>query len=209
MLEILVAFAACALGQTPQPTGDGARARAVAHFVDPDVVAVVQLDLARVNIGRRRCAWRAIARPAWPPNEQAPVALTEGLRQAGAQEVYVVVSLDDLPGLPVLVAPLIPGSDAARIGRLLWAEQTQRRRRCSRRARPSTRPSWPGRPRPSSESAASSRPSTPGWPPPSPRWRGYDRPPDHPLSPPPRPAGSSRRSYPSYLASSAAGRSPT
>ena len=120
MLKILFALAACVLGQAPQPPGDDARARALAPFVDPDVLAVVQLDLARLDVGRWRPAWPAIGRPASVAERVRLLsAWSEGLKQAGAREVFVVVSLDDLPGPPVVVVPLSPGSDAARIGRLL------------------------------------------------------------------------------------------
>ena len=44
---------------------------------------------------------------------------TERLRRAGARELYVVISLDDLPGPPVVVVPLGPGADAAGIGSVL------------------------------------------------------------------------------------------
>ena len=70
--------------------------------------------------GRWRPAWPAIDHPARSPSESDSCsAWSEGLKQAGGREVFVVVSLDDLPGPPVLVVPLNPGSDAARIGRLL------------------------------------------------------------------------------------------
>jgi hypothetical protein len=120
MLEILVAFAACVLGQAPQSPADDARARAVAPFVDPDVLAVVQLDLARLDVGA--LATRLAGdRPPGLVAERTRLltSLSEGLKQAGTREVFLIISLDDLPGPPVAVVPIIPGSDAARIGRLL------------------------------------------------------------------------------------------
>jgi len=120
MLEILVTFAACVLGQAPQPPGDDARARALADFVDPDALAVAHLDLARLDVGA--LATRLAGdHPPGAVAERARLlsALSQGLKQAGAREVFLVISLDDMPGPPVLVVPLGPGSDAARIGRLL------------------------------------------------------------------------------------------
>ncbi len=120
MLEILVAFAACVLGQVPQPPGDDARARALAPFVDPDVLAVAHLDLARLDVAA--LATRLAGdHPPGVVAERARLlsAVSEGLKQAGAREIFLVLSLNDLPGPPILAVPLSPGSDAARIGRLL------------------------------------------------------------------------------------------
>ena len=42
----------------------------------------------------------------------------DALRRAGARELFVVVNLSDLPGIPFVVVPLNEGADAAAIGRL-------------------------------------------------------------------------------------------
>jgi hypothetical protein len=123
MLKILVAFAAVALGQAPRPGADDPRAQAIAPYADPDVVAVVQLDLVRGNLGALT-ARLAGEEPRGAVAEVSKVLMTwsERLKQAGAREIYGIVSLDDLPGLPVVVVPLANGADADRIGQVLCGQ---------------------------------------------------------------------------------------
>jgi Protein of unknown function (DUF1559) len=123
MLKILVAFAAVALGQAPQPTGDDPRARAIAPFVDPDVLAVVQLDLARGNLGALTVRL-AGEEPRGAVSEVAKDLFnwSERLKRVGVREVYGIVCLDDMPGLPVVVVPLAAGADADQIGRVLCGQ---------------------------------------------------------------------------------------
>ena len=90
-------------------------------------------------------AWRATGRPVSSPSgPRSCRAGRNGCGGAGARDVYVVVSLDDLPGPPVVVVPLGPGADAAEIGRLLCGDGEAPHRSRSRIARPSATRSWPG-----------------------------------------------------------------
>jgi Protein of unknown function (DUF1559) len=120
MLKILLALACAGVGQAPPAAGDDPRGRAVAPFLDTDVLAVVQLDLARGNLG----ALTARVAGEGPRGDIAEVVKgvftwSERLKQAGVREAYGIVSLDDMPGLPVVVVPLAAGADADQIGRIL------------------------------------------------------------------------------------------
>ena len=67
MLKILAVLLIGTAGQAPAAVEATAR-RTIAPFVNADVIAVVQLDLARGNLGAWRPAWRATGRPALPPS---------------------------------------------------------------------------------------------------------------------------------------------
>src|SRR5262249_59500214 len=62
----------------------------------------------------------AAERPPSPVTDalQPWVAWSDALRRAGARELFVVVNLSDMPGMPFVVVPLNPGADATAIGRL-------------------------------------------------------------------------------------------
>src|SRR5262249_17949129 len=57
---------------------------------------------------------------------KALIAWSESLRQAGAKELFVIINLGDMPGLPVVVVPLVPGADGAEVGRLFCGGGPQR-----------------------------------------------------------------------------------
>ncbi len=120
MLKILAVLSDRYRGTGAGRRGGGSARRTIAPFVDSDVIAVVQLDLARGNLGAL-AARLAGDRPTGIVAERTKVlpGWSERLRRAGARDLYVVISLDDLPGPPVVVVPLGPGADAAEIGRLL------------------------------------------------------------------------------------------
>ena len=116
MWTIAASLMTCILAQG----SDEARVQAIAPFVDSGTLVVMELDLARAGL------LEVVARLAGdgPASTMADVskpllAWSESLRGAGAKEVFVVVNIGDMPGLPVIVVPLVPGSDAAEIGRLL------------------------------------------------------------------------------------------
>jgi hypothetical protein len=121
MLKILVA--AAVIGQAPAPAGDDPRARAVAPFLDPDVLAVVHLDLAHANLGALT-ARLAGEEPRGVVAEFSKGLLnwSERLKRAGVSEIYGIVSLDDMPGLPVVVVPLTNGADGDQVGRILCGQ---------------------------------------------------------------------------------------
>ncbi|HJT78628.1 MAG TPA: DUF1559 domain-containing protein, partial [Gemmataceae bacterium] len=100
-----------------------ARARTVAPFLDAQTVGVAHVDLTRVDadalfgwvaeVGRLR------ANDVEGPRQELR-ARVAGLTRAGARELYVVVSLADLPNEPPLVVvPLTAGTDAKALTREL------------------------------------------------------------------------------------------
>ena len=119
MSTIVAALVFSALGQAAEQPAADPRVRALAPFVDSGVFAVVELDLARGDL--RAVADRlAGERPPSPVTDAIKplVAWSDALRRAGARELFVVVNLSDMPGLPFVVVPLNQGADAAAIGRL-------------------------------------------------------------------------------------------
>jgi hypothetical protein len=119
----MFALMLCALGQPEAHP----RVQAIAPFVDSDVLAVIQLDLARGDI--RGLAERLAGERSSGPVADAVKALmgwSESLRGAGAKELDVVVSLGDLPGIPSVVVPLGDGVNEAEVRRLLCGQGQQR-----------------------------------------------------------------------------------
>ena len=99
------------------------RIKAIAPFVETDVFAVVQLDLVRADL--HGLATRVFGDPpagVLADTKKATLQWSEALRRAGATELYLVFSVLDMPGPPFVVVPLVPGADAAEIGRLLCGE---------------------------------------------------------------------------------------
>src|SRR5437764_1998623 len=80
--------------------------KAVAPFLDEQTFAVVRVDLSRLDVdGFFR--WLARVQRGDPKETAGPHEelrqLTDGLGKAGVREVYVVLSLADLPENPPLV----------------------------------------------------------------------------------------------------------
>jgi uncharacterized protein DUF1559 len=102
------------------PVDAAARAAAIAPFLDEQTVAVARIDLSRIDSAAVIKTLRDVG-PANEPQfsrqlDQIETALKmslAALRGAGIGELFVVVSLQDVPqGPPFLVAPLKPGADA-------------------------------------------------------------------------------------------------
>jgi len=117
MSTITTALMLLILAQAPaQPVAD-AGVPAISPFVESDVFAILQLELARADLPG--LATRVLGDS--PPGMFADVKnwqWPEALRQAGAKEVYFLFSVNDMPGPPFVVVPLADGADAAAIGRL-------------------------------------------------------------------------------------------
>ena len=100
-----------------------ARARAVAPFLDAQTVAVAHVDLTRIDADAL-LDWAAEVGP--PEGKELEVSRRDlrgrlaDLTRAGARELYVVVSLADLPREPLLViVPLAAGTDTKALVREL------------------------------------------------------------------------------------------
>jgi hypothetical protein len=118
MSTISAAFALMILAQAPaQPVAD-ARVQAIAPFIDNDVFAILQVDLARTDL--QGLAERVLggSPPVFVDNIKRSLQWSELLRKAGARDVYFVFSMIDMPGLPFVVVPLTAGADAGQISRV-------------------------------------------------------------------------------------------
>jgi len=106
-----------ALGQDSAPLSPDPHVKAISAFVGPDVFAVVQIDLTRLNAPD--LATRIFGNPQpgmMADAKTAMLRLSEDLRRAGARELDIVFSFVDLPGPPFVVVPLSEGADANAIG---------------------------------------------------------------------------------------------
>ena len=114
----------------------GARANgsaSVARFIDAQTIGVARVDMSRIE-PKAVEAWLAdVAKGGalGPEGEAFVKHVGQGrgaaekwlgdFRKAGGREIYVVMSLADLPGPPVLVIPLADGADANALEGLLAA----------------------------------------------------------------------------------------
>jgi prepilin-type processing-associated H-X9-DG protein len=120
------AFAAVvlvALSQVPPAQAPDPRAQAIAPFVDSDVFAVIYVDVARLDV--QQFSARVFGNPQAGVLADAKKLATEwseGLKAAGAKELYVVFSVIDMPGQPFVVVPLAEGTMAEGIARTIHAD---------------------------------------------------------------------------------------
>ena len=89
---------------------------AIAPFVGADVVAVVHLDLTRLDVP-------SLARRLWADwrcrrgrRDHEGCRRWAGAASGRANDLYVLVSPRDLPDPPIVVVPLVEGADAQAIG---------------------------------------------------------------------------------------------
>jgi hypothetical protein len=88
------------------------RAKAIAPYLDDQVIAVVYVDLARMDTDALLAKAAVLTKV--DAGKLAAHALPQwlkGLSQAGAREVYFVVTMADLPHSPFLLVPLHKGAD--------------------------------------------------------------------------------------------------
>ncbi len=118
MTRVFPALLIVALCGSASAQAEDARARAIAPFLDDEVVAVLHLDLSRVDLND------LLTRLFQDPD--AAREYSEGLgpwfkalRQAGAKELFLVARPTDFPGAPSAVVPLGAGADGTAIGKLL------------------------------------------------------------------------------------------
>ncbi|AMV39276.1 hypothetical protein [Planctomyces sp. SH-PL62] len=122
----------------------------VATFLDDQATAVCRIKLDRVKVDE---FLGGLGEAALLENRLGP--WVEALRKAGARELYLVATLDDLPPgptpPPTALVPIEDGADAQAIGALLCGG-------------PSTGGRGPGRPAPRSGARS--------WPATTPCWSG-------------------------------------
>lgn len=104
-----------------------ARAMTIAPYLDSQTIAVLHLDLQRID-AQAGMDFMAEKFPAMKAGNEARFAKTreqatsflEDLRKAGGREVFVVLSMADIPMRPPLLAMKIaPGGDAEKAARMM------------------------------------------------------------------------------------------
>ncbi len=120
LLSMTLLVALTAQAQAQAGAAD-ARTQAIAPFVGDEVAVVVHLDLTKLDVNAlaRRVLGGITDEEEIETVTRAAVGWTGGLRRAGAQDVYILIDLLDLPGAPVAVVPLAEGTDAEAVGKVL------------------------------------------------------------------------------------------
>src|SRR5271166_4868736 len=120
------AFAALmlvALGQVQVAPAPDARVKGIAPFVDADVFAVIQFDVARLDVQQLSARVFGEAPSSFlAGGKKTLLDWSEGLKASGAKELYVVFSIIDMPGQPFVVVPLSDGAQAEGIARTIHGE---------------------------------------------------------------------------------------
>lgn len=120
MTLLALALATGTAGQV-QAAGADDPARAIAPFVEPDTLAIVQLNLDHIDL--QKLAARAggdDASGSFAESMKEVTGLLNQLRAAGAHHLYALINLGDMPGPPVIVAP---GANADAITGLLYSKE--------------------------------------------------------------------------------------
>jgi hypothetical protein len=119
------AFAAVvlvALGQVQAAPAPEHRVKAIAPFVDSSVFAVIQFDVTKLDV--QKFSARVFGDPqtgVLADGKKMALHWSEGLKAAGAKDLYVVFSVIDMPGQPFVVVPLAEGAQAEGIARTIGA----------------------------------------------------------------------------------------
>ena len=149
MTTISTALMLCILAQAPAPPAADRRVQAIAPFVETDVFAILEIDLARADLQGLAARVAGDAPSGFVADLKKNLEWSDALRKAGASEVYFVFSVIDMPGQPFAVIPLAPGADAAGINRLFAGVETgrvfwgsTRRRRFTTPSSPAALPPW-------------------------------------------------------------------
>jgi len=105
-----------------------ALAAAIAPFIDEQTIVVAHVDLARIDLDATLDSLAKVIGPESAGGGQfgqirpIPKAIVGALRKAGARDVFLVVSLADAPGEPILiVVPLGPGADQRALRGVLYS----------------------------------------------------------------------------------------
>ena len=118
-----LAFALFApLAQADGPADGNAAAKAIAPFIDEQAFAVVRVDLKAFDVDELSGKFSKLSgmpeKNIAEPRKHIRDVLAQ-LTKAGASDLYVVISLADLPMPgPFVVATVAPGGDAAAIAKV-------------------------------------------------------------------------------------------
>ncbi len=99
-----------------------ARARTIAPLVDNQTLAVVHLDLSRIDVERLATKAKEIGKLEAEELDRYRKPLEEWLtafRRAGGKDLYAVLSLSGLPTSPLVFVPLEAKADAQAVAKLL------------------------------------------------------------------------------------------
>src|SRR5262245_31698774 len=122
VVVLLLGFGGSAVAQEKKIDAE-ARAKVVAPCIDDQTLAIARIDLARFDMDTIVAQVLALGKIEAADVAAARQHLSDwlaGLKMGGAKELYVVVSLADLPGqMPFLVIPLTEGSDGKKLAGLL------------------------------------------------------------------------------------------
>ncbi len=125
-IAILIIFTAAFAEEKFDPA---ARAREIAPFIDEQTIVVMHVDFSRVDVD---ATWGVIAKLLEETEDHDVKELVdvkdkakewvEGFLKAGARDLYLVISLADIPEKPIcLVVPLRSGTDERAIRSLLYS----------------------------------------------------------------------------------------
>ena len=111
------------------PYEPAALAKAIAPFIDEQTIAVIHVDLSRADVDAAFAKVKQIEKSTMDHDvkelaemHQMAGLLVSGFRKAGATDIYVVVSLADIPPEPILiVVPLADGADERAIRALVFS----------------------------------------------------------------------------------------
>jgi hypothetical protein len=129
IVTIIVA-ATCAQGQEKVRKHDPqALAAAIAPFIDEQTIVVGHVDLDRVDLDAVMNTLTKLVAPLSTAQKgqlqqvlQIPKMIVGALRKAGARDIFLVVSLADIPDEPVLiVVPLPRGADERAVRGVLYS----------------------------------------------------------------------------------------
>ena len=124
MMTAFAALVLVALGQGPDAAND-ARVKEIAPFVSPDVFAVIHVDVARLDVPKLSARVFGDVPPGVMADGRALVLRwSEGLKTAGAKDLYALFSIIDMPGRPLVIVPLAGGAQAEGIARTIDGDAT-------------------------------------------------------------------------------------
>ncbi len=125
MMTAFATLVLLALAQGPGAAGSDARVKEIAPFVSPDVFAVIHVDVAKLDVPKLSARVFGDAPPGFLSDGKAfMLRWSEGLKAAGAKDLYVLFSIIDMPGQPLVIVPLAGGAQAEGIARTIHGEAT-------------------------------------------------------------------------------------
>jgi hypothetical protein len=128
ILPVLMAFLPSLVTQSAEPFDPPARAQAVAPYIDDQTIAVAHVDLQKGDVAAAFQLFADLIE--WPEEQRAELAEHQQAAQtwrnamlaAGGRNVYLLVSLVDIPQSPPrLLVPLREGADVQAISALLFS----------------------------------------------------------------------------------------